>query len=205
MSYQEALEDGIEIIETKSGRVAYSVKCEGCGRKMIRYQYSRKMTFLCDYCKKRHAEKIKALFPNVETKYDKRFNTAVKNIQKQVKNFDEYNKAIKLAKTRSYKYASVPEAMTAIELLKNNYKIIPQQNIDRYKVDFVLKDEKIVLEIDGSLYHSNSKRENLRDIVIQQKLGYQWTIIHIPSDIVLNRIAELDQTIKRCYKALRNN
>lgn len=50
MSIVHAREDGIEIVR-KNFREIYYIPCEICGKKIMRTQYSRKRTYLCDYCK----------------------------------------------------------------------------------------------------------------------------------------------------------
>lgn len=208
MGLREAKEDGIEyeIIRPWTNPPGYKfiIPCKKCGRKIKTMQYVRGKIYLCQYCKKMINEKKKEeKIPDIETKYDRRFNKAVENIKKNVSDFDKYQKAIKLAKTRCYKYGSIPEAMAAIELLKHKYRIIPQQKIDKYKVDFVLLDQKIVLEIDGSLYHSNLENEGKRDVILQHKLGFEWVIIHIPAEYIIKDITKLTYVIKQYYKQIK--
>ena len=110
------------------------------------------------------------------------------SISKRKENFKSYEKAIEVAKGRSYQYGSIPEAMVAIELLKNKYKIVPQQKIGKYKVDFVIPQIKVVLEVDGKLYHSDIRAEGERDFVIHQSLGIKWMVIHYPAEYVTKDI-----------------
>lgn len=193
MGYRDALEDGIELYGNQ-----YKIPCEICGRKLIRTQYSRKRTYICDYCKGLIKKKEKILLSEtlaqVETKAEKRFNKAIERIEKQVKNFHEYESAIRVAKTKAELYGSIPEAMVAIQLLKLKYKIIPQQKIGKYRVDFVIPDEKIVIEVDGSLYHKNIYKTD-REAFIQMSLGLQWRIIHIPAELIEKNITKLQEAI----------
>lgn len=198
-SYTNALEDGIETIPNNRGDW-YMIPCEVCGRKIRSTQYSRKRTYLCDYCKGVIKKKQKVEIPSTETKYDRRFNSAVENIRKAVKDFKSYEKAIEVAKGRSYQYGSIPEAMVAIELLKNKYKIVPQQKIGKYKVDFVIPEIKVVLEVDGKLYHSDIRAEGERDFVIHQSLGIKWMVIHYPAEYVIKDITKLVPFIKEYIK-----
>ena len=130
----------------------------------------------------------------VETKREKQFNHAVEKIEKQVKDFSKYENAIKIAKTRAELYGSIPEAMVAIELLKLKYKIIPQQKIKKYKVDFVLPTQKIVIEVDGSIFHKNIYNSE-REAIIQMSLGLDWKIIHIPAEKIAENITKLQEII----------
>lgn len=198
MSLKIAEEDGIEIIPGKRGYI-YKVPCEICGRRVTRTQYSRKRTYICDYCKGVINKKKKAEIPEStsETKNETRFRKAVENIKKATKNkFSQYEKAIAAASTRMYKYGSIPEAMVAIELLKNKYRIIPQQRLGKCRVDFVLPDEKIVLEVDGKTYHHDIEKERERDYELYKHLGLGWLVIHIPAEYISENITKLVPKIK---------
>lgn len=84
--------------------------------------------------------------------------------------------------------------MVAIELIKNGYSIIPQQKIGKYKVDFLIPKEKIVVEVDGELYHKNDFKKN-REAEIQIILGFDWKIIHIPAEKIRKDIKKLNLII----------
>lgn len=187
-----AIQDGVEVLNGKYGRNSYLIPCEKCGRKLRRTQYSRKRTYICDYCKGVIKKKQLAKECESITKYDKRFENAVREIEKQVFDFEDYEKYIQIAKTRAYSYGSIPEAMVAIELLKLKNKIIPQQKIGKYKVDFLIPNKKIVIEVDGIVYH---KETTERDAIIQISLGLDWKIIHIPAEKIRKDIKKLKQIL----------
>lgn len=190
----EALQDGV----TYCGRNIYLIPCEICGELIKRTQYSRKRTYICDSCKKIIKEKKEGKKPDTDSRHDKRFNCAVEKVKKQVKNFDKYDKAVRVARTRAYQYASIPEAMLAIELLKNKLKIIPQQKIGKYKADFVIPSMKFVVEVDGELYHSDLGKEAERDFYINRTLGFDWKVVHIPARYVLEDVTKVTKYILKC-------
>ena len=103
------------------------------------------------------------------------------------------------ARMAQEKYGSVPEAMVAIELLRLGYRVIAQQKINKYRVDFYLPDDKIVIEVDGELYHSKKKHSD-REAIIQLTLGWDAQIIHIPAELISNDIRKL----KKCIEIYRN-
>ena len=159
---------------------------------------------MCDYCKLKVKNK-KAVLKNelLETKTNKeiQFDKAVENIKKQVQNFQDYTRAISIATQASEKYGSVPEVMVAIELIRIGYSIIPQQKIKKYKVDFAIPKEKIVIEVDGSIYHKDVYKGD-REAIIQLSLGLDWKIIHVPAEYISKDIQKLEQIIKILSKAL---
>lgn len=176
-------------------RLVYEIPCQSCGRIIRTSQFSKSKTYLCNYCKGILKEKEKIEIDTCGTKHEIRFQKAIKNIEEQVLDFDKYSSAISTARKRIDKYASIPEAMVAIELLKNKFSIIPQQSIGKYKVDFVLPKQKIVLEVDGEVYHTNKENEAKRDLFIYKSLGFDWKIIHLPAKMVQNNIAKLKEEI----------
>ena len=195
--YREAKEDGIRIVDGKY-RELYSIPCEMCGTHILKTQYSRKRNYVCSYCKNTIKKKEKLAFEQItgtETTAERRFKKAVANIEKQVRDFDKYENAIRIAKTRIEKYGSIPEAMVAIELLKNKYRIIPQQKIGKYRVDFALPDIKRVIEVDGALYHKNINKGD-REATIQLSLGASWKTLHIPAELIAKDIRKLRKIIE---------
>jgi very-short-patch-repair endonuclease len=181
----------------------YHIPCPRCGTITKKRRYIRENSRLCDYCKKevkRHEyEYQKSIAEDVETKEDRRFRKAVEEIKETVKDFDSYSESIELARKRSGKYGSIPEVMVAIELLKEGYRIIPQQKIGRYQVDFCLPDEKFVIEVDGAKFHRGISQE--REATIQFSLGLEWRIIHIPAEKIRKKIWLVKKIIKE-FKTL---
>lgn len=193
MGFREAVEDGIRTEQKQ--RMVYYIPCENCKQEVRRTSYSRKLNYLCDYCKGIVKRKQKVQFDtNIKTKAEIRFDKAIKEIEKQVDKFDEYKKSIEIARKRLEKYGSVPEAMVAIELIRLGYSIIPQQKIDKYKVDFLLPKEKIIIEVDGCVFHSEKNLE--REAIIQMTVGLEWKIIHIPAEKIRNNIRKLIKVIE---------
>lgn len=203
----KAIEDGVTIVETEWGntdfgygiikRGYYLIPCEVCGEDVKNGQFSRERNYLCDRCKISVKKKEKIAHEYLEgifTPCEKRFAKAVENIKKQVRDFSKYENAIKIAKSRLEKYGSVPEAMVAIELLKNKHRIIPQQKVGKYKVDFALPDIKKIIEVDGELYHRNNRSPN-REGTIQISMGMDWKILHIPAKLIAKDIAKLERAI----------
>lgn len=163
--------------------------CSRCGNIFVYEGYSSHRT--CKSCLKALKEKKKALNP--KDKYQSRFENAVNEIYSQVKDKEAYQKAINGASRAMYSYGSIPEAMVAIELIKIGYKIIPQQKILSYHADFVIPDQKLVIEVDGGIYHT---KQTGRDAEIQMALGFDWKIIHIPAELIRKDIQKLQKCIE---------
>ena len=128
---------------------------------------------------------------------DDAFNNAIKRIEKSVgRNISKYEKAIEVVHKNLYKdnwFESTEEIMVAIELLKNNVKLRHQVKVGIYRVDFVLENEKVILEIDGKIFHTEKTKpkEQVRDNILLMKFGLAWEVIRITDEYVNNNIKKL--------------
>ena len=202
-SDEELREHGVERIN----QFCYLIPCEKCGRKNRRTQFSLLRTYICEYCRK-GIKIIKKTFEaeqNGETVYDRRFASAVKKIVKQYNDQKGYEKAISIAESRKMCYGSIPEAMVAIELVKQKFKIIPQQKIGKFIVDFVIPDLKIILEIDGKIFHKDSAVEGNRDAYLKNMIGLDWLILHVSTDYVLRDVKKVGQYIIKAKEQFSKN
>lgn len=207
MGIREADNDGIEHYFDPNkgargmrGAEIYIVPCDVCGNMMKTLNYGHNRKFICDRCKdrrERHKQEVEtAWFEVIEEKGERRFNQALDKIQAQVDDFSKYDKAVKAARKAQDKYGSVPEAMVAVELLKLGYRIIPQQKVGKYRVDFYLPKEKMVVEVDGELYHRDNFRGD-REATIQLSLGLDLTIVHVPAEWISKNIRKLKKVIEK--------
>jgi very-short-patch-repair endonuclease len=157
------------------------------------------MQYICDRCKYGNREQkeaiAKAWLDEIETKGERRFNQALDRIQKQVRDFSKYEKAVEIARTMQDRYGSVPEAMVAVELIRLGYSIIPQQKVGKYRVDFYIPKEKIVIEVDGAIYHRDRFGGN-REAEVNLMLGLDTRIIHIPAELIGQKIWKLKECIE---------
>lgn len=172
---------------------AYHIICESCGNEYIKRRYNSNDEHLCDKCRYIRNKKIKAKesidLSGIQTKNEIKFDRAIAEMRKQVKWNPKYDRCAEIAKKRVESYGSIPEMMVAIQLLYLGYRIIPQQKIGRYRVDFLIEDIKTVIEIDGQVFHSKPKND--REATIQFSLGLDWNIIHIPAELIRNDIEKL--------------
>lgn len=89
--------------------------------------------------------------------------------------------------------------MTAIELIKNRINIKHQVKSGIYRIDFVLEDEKIILEIDGRIFHTDKtkEKEQIRDNLLLLKFGIDWEVIRITDDYINQNIKMLVPAIRK--------
>ena len=89
--------------------------------------------------------------------------------------------------------------MVALELIRRNIRANHQVKVFNYTVDFVLRDMKVILGIDGPVYHGKEreKYQEMRDDAIRWKFGEEWEVIRIKTDCINTNITKLIPAIKQ--------
>lgn len=101
---------------------------------------------------------------------------------------EEILKCSKIVKERILngvdKFSSIPEVLVAIQMQRINLDYETQKIISGTKVDFYIPEIKIILEIDGSIYHTDKDKSFLRDRRIMGTIGEKWEIVHINPNMI---------------------
>lgn len=154
----------------------------------------------CEECFEKHNRKITE--DNQEwlrLKRTRQFENAIDKLERQSIDFTEYEEAIKTVEEYNInhpdKFDSASEIIAAIILIHNHVHIKPQYKVDKYQVDFLLPEEKVVLEIDGVAHKLKTAKDAIRDDVIRYTLGKEWQVIRIPAE-------ELNKNAKKLLKAI---
>lgn len=204
MSKADAIRDGIKMINDPRWGLLYCIPCQLCGKIYRRRQYTGNSVYICPDCRELKKRKRKAevdqlalSIPSAETKEEKRYRKAVETIEKQRGSLNGYENSIEICRKAMFKYGSVPEAMLAIELVRNGYRIIPQQQVGKYHVDFALPNEKLIIEVDGSIYHANTQKELEREAAINYSIGLDWRFVHIPAESVSKNVRKVVKLLKK--------
>ena len=181
----------------------FEVPCEECGKIYEqRRAYRSDDRHVCPYCKTIRKKRIKAakqtLINEVYTPGEQRFYKARELYLKQAKSTRNRDQAIAVAEKACEKFGSVPEAMVGIELIRLGYHVYPQHKIGPYHVDFAIPDQKLIVEVDGSLYHNDKTKQLQRDAAIGYIIGFDWVIVHIPADLIRGDITKT----KACIDAM---
>lgn len=93
-------------------------------------------------------------------------------------------------------FSSIPEVEVAIQMQRNGLEYETQKDIGGCIVDFFIPEIKIILEIDGELYHTDSNRAFIRDRKIMRELGEDWEIVHIEAKDVPKYTWNLREALK---------
>lgn len=181
MGYNEALEDGVRISKNEA-KTFYHPECKICGREMITESYVRKNNYICKSCKQENRElKKNEKMMKKERQLANSLRILKKQLHKMRKNIADYEDAIEKVKNKIQLFDSKEETLVAIVLEYHGLRYEAQKEILTYKVDFSLSEYKILLEIDGELYHNyfNQEKDRVRDEDILTYLGEEWIVVRL--------------------------
>ena len=200
MGFYEAKEDNIPM-EKHKGFEWYYPPCYICGEPVATWNYIRGQKYSCKACKEILANRMLDM-KNIsdKDKKDKKLREAIRRISKMA-DINKYDHAIKLVEESLYKkgwFQSTEEIMAALELTRCGYKFYHQTKIGAYKVDFIIPELKVALEIDGTIYHGKDRKEHetIRDKAITAKLGENWNVVRINTENINKNITKLVPAIK---------
>lgn len=196
IGYKEAKEDGIKIVHNGlySEFRNYVLKCNSCGCEVISSRYERGKVIICNSCKENSKNIIRMARKN------NMMELAANKIRKMTKyipdnELEMYEEAIAVMENdifNKYKFDSSEEVLVAIELIKNNIPFKHHEKIAGYEVDFFLPDEKIILEIDGIIYHNmRVDMDKIRDDNIIGFLGQDYRVVRILDKSINNTVLNL--------------
>ena len=108
---------------------------------------------------------------------------AVRSLEKQALDIYRYKDIISdlwgYIQEQPDKFDSSYEMIAAIILIENEIRSKMQYKVGKYRVDFLIPEYKIALEIDGGLHENTLYRDNNRDIELRRILGADWETVRI--------------------------
>lgn len=134
------------------------------------------------------------------------WNKALRSIKKKYNinmYFEEAQIVYDKAMSDYKKFQSSQEMMAAMELIRKRIHTKVQYPILNYKVDFLLPELKVALEIDGGLHKFQIVKDSAREIAIMNELNKEdtgWEVIRIPTNMMEKDIQKLVPAIKMLYK-----
>lgn len=119
--------------------------------------------------------------------------------------YDEADVVHDMAIKQPGKFDSSDEMLAAMELLRNRIHVKVQYKINRRRVDFLIPELHVALEIDGAIHRFKIQKDSEREVEIMNKLrkehGGEWEVIRIPTSLIEKNITKLVPAIKILYKA----
>jgi len=210
---EELKELGVSRKPSKYGYMVYEIPCVICGNTVSTHRFSTERVYKCGLCKKevkkRRAEKVEAAREEILSILAEDLGTDYEHLKRFEKGTSKFGTAytsdIDKARKVIDRFDSVPEVVACICLLHTGARVIAHQKVGDFTVDFCLPDEKVVVEIDGSIYHTDDAKRFVRDNAIEHMLGDGWMVRHVPSDAVMKDRAAFSRTMKRLLNARRES
>lgn len=188
-----------EIKEEKEN-TSIKVTCWECGKE-LEVKEVRKRTY-CEECATKKKEQNKKEIEQY-LRYRAKFmlNRAMRILENQKCEMDirKYKEAYELLKEvmeKDYrKFDSAHEVAAAMELLRNRLHVKVHPSIAKHKPDFMLRELKVILEIDGFLHKTSLEGDFQFDINMRKELGSDWEVIRIPTEYIESNIMKLVDAI----------
>jgi len=184
------------------GNEMYRTSCCVCGNPVFTWVKRQGVKFKCKSCREveRQLKKEKNS-PLRMMEAERRLEIAIDYLESK-RILQDYSAALDIVGKNIYRpgwFQSSNEILVALELIRNRVKVRHQVKYGRWKADFVIPDWKVVLEVDGSLYHKGDRKEKdrIRDAAIIAHLGPEWEIIRISEEMIRLNIKKLIPAIKR--------
>lgn len=219
MGYQDAIRDGIRVSEKYRTQI-YHPLCSQCGKEVESWSYMPDFTYVCKECialaeaikkqkraeqrAKERAEKgiVKQISPKLQEKLEKARTKNEAMLTRATRRLDKmstlakFSQAIGKVKAEmddGVVFGSTEEVLVALELSRQGVKYRTQVKFGPYRADFVLDDYKVVLEVDGKLFHSEERKfqEQFRDGLILAGMGPKWELVRIMDENINKHITRL--------------
>lgn len=213
-----------DTIEQSSGR--NKMICWECGKKEGTKQFLLKekaeivgydiisKRWYCEECYDRIAQERKDdLKEYLRLKMKMMNERAIKILERQDVDIYEYQEALKVvgqvAEEDPDKFDSSHEMVAAAIIINNEIPVKVHHMIAGYEVDFFIPSLKVVLEIDGELFHrGKAKQEKKRDEKVRTELGAGYEVIRIDTKYIEQNaeiLVEALETIRAERQKLRRN
>lgn len=151
-----------------------------------------------DCLKSYEEERDKRLEQYVELKILVMHERALRILEKQDTNlelyYDESIAVCEKAIEEPNKFLSSHEMVAAMELLRNEVRFKKEHKILNHRVDFLIPEYNVVLEIDGHTHKYNKVADTKRDANILNELnkdGNGWEVIRIPTKRIEQNVQKL--------------
>ena len=193
-----------EIKEENKNKVI-KVTCWKCGKQMeVKAVNKRSYCEECANEDKIQNEKEMEQYLRYRAKF--MLNKAMKMLENQKCEIDmrKYRASYELLKEvieKDYrKFDSSHEVAATMELLRNRLHVKVHPSIAKHKPDFMLRELKVILEIDGFLHKTSLEGDFQFDINMRKELGCDWEVIRIPTEYIESNIMKLVDAIVEMKK-----
>lgn len=157
-----------------------------------------------DYQKEKEKEKEEYVRLKIEVMYERSLRMLEKQEGVCLAEYKEAAEVVRdLARKDTNKFDSSHEMIAAMELINNRISTKVQYSVGRKKVDMLLPDLKVALEIDGHLHQFRIGKDSERDVEILNTLNEResgWEMVRIPTKFIEKNVSKLVPAIKAIHR-----
>lgn len=157
------------------------LKCSICQKE---YEYNRLFNtkYMCNAClsKTRKVKRVQMLDRAMMMLKRKSSSRIYRKAKEGY--FDEEYDLLKQKIENGVQFGSASEIVLALEMEKENIRYISQAEICGRHVDFLLPDLRIIVEVDGAIYHTDTIKDLERDEYVLSYMDEDYEIVRIPDE-----------------------
>lgn len=166
------------------------MECWKCGKGLKEGEYCPigKRVYCCD-CQAeeiREAEEEETIYRSIRHK--RMVRNAIQILEDQPFPLYDFKEAIQAVdeflRENPGRLRSSHEVVAAIVLIGNGIRIKPNARVGKARVDFIIKDYRCILEIDGYLHARKAEEDATRDYQLKKLLGNKWETVRIPTKYI---------------------
>lgn len=185
--------------------------CWKCGKPIPKDQFDGQTRRYCEKCHGEYTEDLKPIVAQYSVFKNRiMFERAMRIMEKSCADMTRFKKCaiavMKHSRDNPEQYLSADEMIAAVVLLEAGYDIRMNFAVGHYRVDILIPDLYVCLEIDGERHKHSHAADGKRDVEIRAKLGKAWEVIRIPVKYIEDQPEKLPEAVKAMYdniKAIR--
>jgi very-short-patch-repair endonuclease len=179
-------------------------RCWKCGNPIPKDELDGQTRRYCESCYSEYSEEYKPIVAQYSILKNRvMFERAMRIMERAEADMTRYKKfanaVMKHSRDNPEQYLSADEMIAAIVLLEAGHDLRMNFSVCGYRVDILIPDMKIALEIDGERHKYKKAEDGKRDVEIRNFLGKAWEIIRIPTKYIETNPEKLPDAIKAMY------
>lgn len=182
--------------------------CWKCGKPIPPEQFEGQTRRYCEKCYDEYSEELKPITSQyIILKNRIMFERAMRIMEKARADMTRYRKhanaVMRHARDNPEQYRSADEMIAAVILFEAGYDIRMNYAVGHYRVDILIPDLHICLEVDGERHKHSHAADGKRDVEIRSKLGKAWEVIRIPTKYIEDQPEKLPEAIRAMYDNIK--
>ena len=182
--------------------------CWKCGKPIPHDDFSGQTRRFCEKCYEEYSEEYKPVTVQYAVLRNRvMFERAMRIMERACADMTKYMKyavaVMRHSRDNPEKYRSADEMIAAVVFLEAGHDIEMNASVGHYRVDILIRDMKIALEVDGDRHSSKKAADGKRDIEIRAKLGKEWEVVRIPTKYIEGQPEKIPKAAKALYDSMK--